>query len=213
LFAARASRMLTALDEATAPVVSPAPVAAEAASAPRGRGVALDFRLTREGDVWLVARGAQSFRLKDSRGLQMLSQLIESPGRELHVLALGGGGDPATGGDAGSVIDARAAQAYRERLEDLRDAEQDAEDMGDSARLAAVREEIEQLAQQLAAGVGLGGRERRAASVAERARTNVQRRLKDAISRIEKCDPELGRYLSWTVRTGTFCVFDPGVAR
>lgn len=213
LFAARASQLLAALDEAPAPAVPQAPLAVEAVSAPAARGVALEFRLTREGDVWLVARGAQSFRLKDSRGLQMLAQLIESPGRELHVLALGGGGDPATGGDAGSVIDLRAAQAYRERLEDLRDAEQDAEDMGDSARLAAVREEIEQLAQQLAAGVGLGGRERRAASVAERARTNVQRRLKDAISRIEKCDPELGRYLGWTVRTGTFCMFDPGVAR
>jgi len=62
-------------------------------------------------------------------------------------------------------------------------------------------------------GVGLGGRERRAASVAERARTNVQRRIRDAIARIEKCDPELGRYLGWTVRTGTFCVFDPDGAR
>jgi hypothetical protein len=213
LFEARARHMLSSLDERPAPAAARAQVTVEAASAsaaPRP-GTALEFSLTREGDVWLVARGAKSFRLKDSRGLQMLSVLIESPGRELHALALGGGGDPATGGDAGSVIDLRAAQAYRERLEDLRDAERDAEDMGDSARLSAVREEIEQLAQQLAAGVGLGGRERRAASVAERARTNVQRRLKDAISRIEKCDPELGRYLSWTVRTGTFCVFDPGV--
>jgi hypothetical protein len=216
LFSERARLMLAELDAQTA-AVSEAPSTSTSTStstsAPPGRGVALEFSLKRDGDVWLVARGAQSFRLKDSRGLQMLSLLIESPGRELHVLALGGGGDPAAGGDAGSVIDLRAAQAYRERLEDLRDAEQEAEEMGDSERLAAAREEIEQLAQQLAAGVGLGGRERRAASVAERARTNVQRRLKDAISRIEKCDPELGRYLGWTVRTGTFCVFDPGVAR
>jgi len=27
----------------------------------------------------------------------------------------------------------------------------------------------------------------------------------------EAQDPELGRYLSWTVRTGTFCVFEPKI--
>jgi hypothetical protein len=179
------------------------------ARAPSASAV-LGFELTREGDVWLVARGARSFRLKDSRGLQMLSVLLHNPGRELHVLMLGSAGEPMTAGDAGGVIDPRAARAYRQRLEDLRDAEQEAEALGDSERLAAARGEIEQLAQQLAQGLGLGGRERRAASVSERARTNVQRRIKDAIARIEKCDPELGRYLGWTVRTGTFCVFEPG---
>lgn len=190
------------------------PSRASAASEPSSRaGAALEFTLTREGDVWLIARGAHSFRLKDSRGLQMLSALVREPGREMHVLALGGGGDPGTLGDAGQVLDARAAHAYRERLEDLREAEREAEELGDTARLTAVREEIEQLAQQLSEGIGLGGRERRAASVAERARTNVQRRIRDAIARIEKCDPELGRYLGWTVRTGTFCVFDPDGAR
>jgi hypothetical protein len=43
----------------------------------------------------------------------------------------------------------------------------------------------------------------------ERARVNVQRRLKDAIRRIGEQDPGLGRYLEATVRTGTYCVYQP----
>ncbi len=169
----------------------------------------LDFSLIREGDVWLITRPLRSFRLKDSRGLQMLAHLVANPGREVHVLALGQGGDPGQLGDAGEAVDAKAMAAYRRRLSDLREMEREAEELADDARLGRVREEIEQLAQQLSQSVGLGGRGRRAASIAERARTNVQRRIKEAIGRIEKGDPELGQYLSWTVRTGTFCAFDP----
>jgi len=90
--------------------------------------------------------------------------------------------------------------------------EREAEELGDGARLAKARDEIERLAEQLSAGLGLGGRGRRAGSIAERARTNVQRRIKDAIQKIEKNDPELGRYLSSTIRTGAFCSFDPSRA-
>jgi non-specific serine/threonine protein kinase len=65
------------------------------------------------------------------------------------------------------------------------------------------------VAEQLAGAVGLGGRDRRAASDVERTRINVQRRLKDAIERIAAADPVLGRYLAAAVKTGTTCVFQP----
>jgi len=44
---------------------------------------------------------------------------------------------------------------------------------------------------------------------AERARINVQRRLKDAIASIGECDAELGLYLAATVKTGTCCRYRP----
>jgi hypothetical protein len=65
------------------------------------------------------------------------------------------------------------------------------------------------LAAELARGVGLGGRDRRAGGAAERARVNVQRRLKDALDRISAADAELGRHVSRSVRTGTFCCYEP----
>jgi non-specific serine/threonine protein kinase len=125
----------------------------------------------------------------------------------VHVLELAGIEHRV--GDAGPVLDPRAKAAYRERLEQLRDALSEAERFADGARASRVQEEMESLAEQLAGAVGLGGRDRRAASEVERTRVNVQRRLKDAIERIGALDPGLGRYLSSAVKTGTTCVYRP----
>ena len=48
-----------------------------------------------------------------------------------------------------------------------------------------------------------------AGSPAERARTAVTARIRDAVRRIEQVHPELGRHLRKSVRTGTFCAYDP----
>jgi hypothetical protein len=55
----------------------------------------------------------------------------------------------------------------------------------------------------------LGGRARRAASSAERARITAQRRLREAIKRIAELDAEVGELLDRTIRTGTFCAYEP----
>jgi non-specific serine/threonine protein kinase len=112
-------------------------------------------------------------------------------------------------GDAGPVLDARARAEYQQRLAALREQIAEAEGFNDAGRADRAREEVELLATQLAGAVGLGGRDKRAASDAERARINVQRRLKDAILSIGECDAELGRYLAATVKTGTYCCYTP----
>ena len=174
-----------------------------------GAHAPLAFGLQREGDVWKVQHGALEFRLKHSRGLAMLAQLVEQPGRELHALALGSSADAGELGDAGEAIDAQAARAYRERIEELRERQQTAETLGDGMAAERARSEIEDIARHLSAALGLGGKGRKAAAASERARVNVQRRIKDAIARIAAEDPELGRYLRACVRTGTFSVFEP----
>jgi hypothetical protein len=57
--------------------------------------------------------------------------------------------------------------------------------------------------------VGLGGKDRRGPDPAERARKAVTARIREAITRIEAAHPELGRHLRRSVRTGSFCVYDP----
>jgi hypothetical protein len=37
----------------------------------------------------------------------------------------------------------------------------------------------------------------------------VTTRIRDAIRRISQADPDLGEHLTRSVRTGTFCVYDP----
>lgn len=173
----------------------------------------LQFQLTREGELWRVERNTHVFHLKDTRGLSMLARLVAEPGREQHVLTLGTEGDPGQLGDAGEVLDPEAIRQYRERLEALRERETDADALGDTARADLARTEIDAIARELANGVGVGGKRRKAGAIAERARTNVQRRIRDAIRRIEEQDPELGRYLGWTVKTGSFCGFFPGKSK
>jgi len=189
-----------ALSRGAGPAMASARPAAKAPTAP--------VTLRREGDVWAVngAAGA-TIRLKNAKGFGYLHYLLEQPGRQVHVLELVGIDQPV--GDAGPLLDARAKQEYRRRLDDLRDQLAEAEAFGDAARAARIEAEIGGIAEQLAGAVGLGGRDRRAASAVERTRINVQRCLKDAIERIAALDPALGRYLAATVKSGTYCAYHP----
>ena len=62
---------------------------------------------------------------------------------------------------------------------------------------------------ELTGAYGLGGRPRRAGDPAEKARTTVTSRIRDAIGRVESVHPDLGRHLRASVRTGTFCSYVP----
>lgn len=81
--------------------------------------------------------------------------------------------------------------------------------VNDSYRAARARSETDAMAEQLAAAVGLGGRDRRASSDAERARTAVTKRIKEAINRIGEVIPPLGRHLAARIKTGYFCSYNP----
>jgi hypothetical protein len=172
------------------------------------------FALVRDGELWRVEHAGKTLRLKDARGFGMLARLVACPGQEIHALELAADPEPdakahAAFGDAGEVIDARAREAYKARLRALREELEEAERFADLARAERLRGELEALTQQLAAAVGLGGRQRRAASAAERARITVQRRVREAIRKIADHDAELGRHLDWTIRTGTYSAYEP----
>ncbi len=166
------------------------------------------FTLRREGDVWALQPDAGPvLRLKHGKGLAYLDQLVAQSGREVHVLVLIGAehGD----GDAGGILDARAKAEYQARIAKLEDRIELARSLGNDSALSHAREELDALAEQLASAVGLGNRDRRAPSNVERARINVQRRLKDTIDSVANLDPALGRYLAAAIKTGTFCSFSP----
>ena len=85
----------------------------------------------------------------------------------------------------------------------------EAEDWNDPERVARLQAEIGALTHELAAAIGLGGRDRPAASSAERARVSVTRAIRSILARIAAQDPELGAHLEATIRTGTFCSYTP----
>lgn len=84
-----------------------------------------------------------------------------------------------------------------------------AEEWNDTERASAARAELDFLKSELAAAVGLGGRDRHAASATERARISVTRAIRGALERIGSECPSLGRHLEATIRTGTYCSYTP----
>jgi hypothetical protein len=165
--------------------------------------------LTRDGDDhWRCGFRGQAIRVRGTRGMDMLARLLAHPGREFHVLDLAvADGEGVAPTDAGDVLDERALEDYRRRLHEIAAELDEAELWSDLGRTARLRREEEALTSELRRAVGLGGRKRKAASVAERARVNVQRRLRGAIGRLEALVPELGHHLDQAVSTGTFCCY------
>ena len=178
----------------------------------------------REGDYWMVSFDAQTVRVRDLKGMHYLARLLAEPGREFHVLDLvaaesGGVAQPDSAqsagmpgpalGDAGEMLDARAKDAYRRRLAEIDDDIDQARAIGDGERAAQADVERDFLLRELSRAVGLSGRDRRAASASERARASVTRAIRQAITRIAEHHPDLGEHLSRTIRTGTYCAYDP----
>ena len=168
-----------------------------------------EFGITRDGELWRIDFGGDSVLLRSSRGLDMLAMLIGQPNKDVHVLELSGGGPAYDQGDAGPGLDSQARADYESRIRDLREELEEAREFGDSGRADAAQAEIDFITRELSRAFGLGGRERKSGSAAERARVNVRRRLKDAIKRVTEQLPQAGRYLDNTIKTGTYCRYSP----
>lgn len=179
-----------------------------------------------EGEYWTIDYGGGQVRLRDSKGMRYLARLLASPGRELHALDLvvgEGGGEAVSpgaarrqsgldgvgGGDAGAVLDAKAKAAYKRRLSELQSEIEEATAYHDLGRTDRAQHEVDFLMAELSAAVGLGGRDRKAASDAERARQSVTRAIKSALERIAEAHPTLGDHLRKAVRTGTYSAYVP----
>jgi tetratricopeptide (TPR) repeat protein len=162
--------------------------------------------LTREGDVWKLAALGETVTLEDRKGVHYLARLLNEPNRDIHVLDLLGVDEA---GDAGAVLDQKAKNDYRARIESIKEELEEARRFGDRGRIEKYEAEMDAIAEQLARGVGLGGRDRKAASGAERARINVQRRIRDVIDRVSAHAPALGKWLNASIKTGTYCSYVP----
>ncbi len=191
----------------------------------------------KEGEYWTVGRRENAFRLKDTKGLGYLAHLLRHPAAEFHVLDLAGGiagerDDDETSqstrglprgdedlekagihvgslGDAGEMLDEQAKVAYKRRLSELREELEEAKEQGNVEHAEQAEQEIDALTAELSRAVGLGGRNRKAASASERARQSIGKTIKSVLERIAQSDAALGDILSRCIKTGTFCSYQP----
>jgi TolB-like protein len=190
----------------------------------------------KEGRYWTVGYAGNSVHLKETRGLKYIAHLLRHPDAEFHVLDLAGGiasqkdettqssvhglswadddlenaGIHITGlGDAGEMLDEPAKAAYRRRLSELREELQAAKAFGKVELADQAEKEIDALMMELSRAVGLGGRDRLAASASERARQSVTKSIKSALETISQSEAALGDLLSRCIKTGTYCSYQP----
>jgi hypothetical protein len=169
-----------------------------------------EWRLTRDGDDWLLSAGTEQVRLRDSRGISYLRALLASPGRDVSALELAGGGASLAAPSSAPAIDDAALQAYRRRLAEL-DADMDVADRrGDAALAERAEAERQAIVDELRRATGLRGRPRTASPEAERARVNVTRTLRATLERIAEHAPRAGAHLHASIRTGGTCRYQPG---
>lgn len=161
----------------------------------------------REGAVWALTYDGVTVRLPDAKGLGDLAALLSRPGRELPATELMGAAVDSA--DLGPVIDTTARRAYEGRIIDLQQELDEAEALGDLARAERARTELDELVDALSAATGIGARTRRAGGSAERARSAVTRRIREAIRRVTDVHPTLGAHLRRAVRTGRWCAYEP----
>ena len=162
--------------------------------------------------------------LKSTRGLHYLAVLLRDPGREFHVSVLlghrlcesiQGAGvavpEEVTGGlfSGFQVLDAQAKAEYKRRVDELRHELKEAERFNDPQRKTEIQNELQAICDSLASAVGLGGRDRKTSSDAERARWAVTKCLKKAIQKVGEAIPSLGYHFAASIKTGYFCSYNP----
>ena len=188
----------------------------------------------REGEYWTIADQGRVLRLKDTKGLRYIAYLLRYPDHEFHVLdvvaavegtrqqsetdayarltkdQLAECGLTVSGGTPSeALLDPQARAEYQTQIRELQEEIDEAERNNDLERAADLKEERDLILDELRAGLGLGGRDRRASSPAERARVNVRKHVGKALGRIERGHEALGRHLRNAIRTGAFCNYSP----
>ena len=177
------------------------------AAAPAAGAAELGNVLRREGDAWRLTFRGRTTTVRHVKGMLDLAVLLDRPGREVPALELMGGVD--VGGAPGPVLDEQARRTYQARVRDLQVEIDDANAANDWVRADRAEVELDALVEQLTQALGLGGRQRTGGGTGERARAAVTHRIRGAIRRIADIDPPLGQHLLNTIKTGTWCSYQP----
>jgi len=169
--------------------------------------------LLRQGDIWTLTFDATQTHLKHSKGLIDLAALLAAPGREIAAAALMQGIEqptPSEGSD--EVLDERARNEYRARLQAIEEDLEEAQSFNDLGRVQRLEREHDAIFAELRAAAGLGGRTRKLKDPGERARKAVTARIRETIQRIAGAHPAAAEHFNDAVRTGSFCCYDPKTA-
>ncbi len=181
-------------------------IASEPASMPRVSDKREENRFSGEAGLWTLDFAGKQVQMAELKGFYDLARLLEQPHTAIHCSALMG----ALVLEQGEVLlDEKAKKAYQRRIHDLQQEIEEATKFNDTARAASLQDEYDQFLEHLSQSLGKGGRSRTVSGTLEKARTAVTWRIRSAIKKIAEAHPALGRHLEVSVKTGTFCEYNP----
>ncbi|MEM8488976.1 MAG: hypothetical protein AAF564_25750 [Bacteroidota bacterium] len=163
--------------------------------------------IKKEANHWHVTYEGERITLKDSKGWKNITRLLTAPNESFHCLDLMG--ITVHSEDKIAAIDATSKRSYQARISQLQEQIEDATELGNIERVHVLTEEYEQVTDHLLSALGLAGKIREVGSPAEKARSAVTWRIRSAIKKITASHPKLGRHLSNSIQTGTYCSYTP----
>jgi TolB-like protein len=161
----------------------------------------------KQNGLWHMAYKDTSIQLPEVKGFFDLARLLATPGEEVHCTDMMGTPDSLS--DQDTTIDEKARNAYAQRIRDLHNEIAAAEEMNDLGRMETLSAELDQLTEHLTKALGIGKRVRPLNAPAERARSAVTWRIRNAIKKIDTAHPTLGQHLRHAIHTGNFCSYTP----
>jgi TolB-like protein/Tfp pilus assembly protein PilF len=157
--------------------------------------------------IWEMVYESQKVMINDAKGFHDLHKLLSEPNRELNCLDLMGAVvDEQHGAE---LIDDTAKRSYRKRVTELQAAMEEADAQNNTVELDSLRSEYETLLAHLSASMGLSGRSRASGATLDKARSAVTWRIRAAIKKIGGVHPGLAKYLTNTIKTGSYCSYQP----
>jgi uncharacterized SAM-dependent methyltransferase len=167
----------------------------------------------KKGDKWEIQhKGGDSTYYDDTFGAQYVAILLKTPGQDFHCSALAERKSHATPTSALSpqntpILDAKAKQKIRQRIEELEEAITFAASSGSAADATELKDEKNRLEKALATSSGMAGRNRSLGDTGDNVRNAVCNRIRAFIKKLREnsATSELGRHFAEQIHLGFSC--------
>ena len=186
----------------------------------------------RSGEMWEIAcTDGKGFYLPDLKGLHYIAYLLDNPGKDVSALDLEkshpdspddtqatqisaaqldeNGLETSSTDDYQPVLDKKAKQEYKDKLESLQDEREQAEQLGDEKRLERINKKTDAIRRELNSALRLYGKDRIFSTESERCRKRVAKAIKYALNKLKPCDKRLAEHLSDYIHAGARCSYTP----
>jgi TolB-like protein/tetratricopeptide (TPR) repeat protein len=160
----------------------------------------------KETGGWRLSYDGATVQVQELKGFYDIQKMLLEPRHLFHCAEMMG----SSINDQGEkLIDEKARKQYQQKILDLQNDIQEAENTSDFVNAEKLQEEYDQLVEHLSRSLGLKGKTRETGGTIEKARSALTWRIRNAIARIEQHHPLLGAHLSNAIKTGILCSYQP----